>query len=78
MHAESSPTIAMRSTVLEFVPELLYLNEVLVVIFVLFTGLVPLPESINDVPDLKILSRYLDVIEPGVLEVDQIVTQEVE
>jgi hypothetical protein len=35
MHAESSPTGAMRPAVLELVPELLNLDEVLIVILIL-------------------------------------------
>lgn len=38
MHTEPSPTIAMRSAVLELVPELLDLNEVLIIVLVLLQG----------------------------------------
>jgi hypothetical protein len=31
-----------------------------------------------DISYLEILPRYLDIIEPGVLEVDQVVTEKVE
>ena len=77
MHAESPPAIAMRSAVLEPVPELLDLNEVLIVILVLLRGLVLSPDYIIDVPCLKILSRHLNIVEPRVLEVDQVMAEKV-
>lgn len=77
MHAKSSPTVAVRSAVLELVPELLYLHEVLVVILVLSWGVSTVTGSCNGISYFEILPWHLNIVEPGVLEVDQVVTEKV-
>ena len=68
----------MGPAVLELVPELLYLHEILIVILVLLWGLVLSLDHVIDIPYFEILPRYFNIVEPGVLEVDQVVAEKVE
>ncbi len=74
---QASPTIAMRSTVLDIRTEPPDATEVLVVVFVLdpIQTMMQFARGKVLISHLSVLSRYLYFIEFGVLELDEIVTQ---